>query len=66
MCKIKPDNKNFKLVCKYLPNLAIITKSATPGEVQLTCAHASMGNKYLGEYVTEFALARSLDHLLLF
>ena len=47
----KPDAKKYKKVCEDLPNLAILTKSATPSEVQLTLGHAAVGNKFLGEYV---------------
>ena len=41
--------------------MAILTKSATPGEVQLTFAHASVGKKSLGESVTALNLAESLE-----
>ena len=47
----------YKKVCDNFQNLAIITKSATPGEVQLTFVHASVGNKLLMESVAVFALA---------
>ena len=57
----KPDNEKYKKVCKYLPNIAIVTKSSTLGEVQLAFAHTSVGNTPLGESVTAFALAGSLD-----
>ena len=43
------------------PNLAILTKSATPGEAQLTFAHATVGNKSLGKYIVVFALAGYID-----
>ena len=45
----------------FFPNVAILTKSATPGEVQLTFAHASVGKKSLGESVTALNLAESLE-----
>ena len=51
------ESKKYKKVCKDFPNLAILTKSATPGEVQLTFGHATVGNKSLGESVVAFALA---------
>ena len=56
-----PANDNYKKVCNYFPNLPILTKSDTPGQVQLAFTHASIGNKSLGESVTVFALTVSLD-----
>ena len=41
--------------------MTILTKSATPGDVQLKFKHASLGNKSPGELVTAFALAGSLE-----
>ena len=52
-----PDGSKFKRVSTDFPNLAVLTKSATPGEIQEMYAHVSVGNKYLGETVTAFALA---------
>ena len=49
--------ENYNRVCKDFPNLAILTKSATPGKVQLTFIHAAVGNKSLGESVVAFSLA---------
>ena len=49
MRTIKPDERKYKNVCDGLPNLAVLTKSATPGEVQLKFSHASIGYKSLGE-----------------
>ena len=43
------------------PNLAVLTKSATPGEIHTSYAHASIGNKSLGEMITAFSLAGSLE-----
>ena len=57
----KPDFNKYKKVCDYFPNLAIITKRAMPGKVQLTTTHTSVGNKSLGESVASFALAGSLN-----
>ena len=54
-------NKKFKHAWKYFPNTNILTKIPIPGGVQLTSAHASVGNKSLGESVTEFSLVGSLD-----
>ena len=53
--------KNCKRVCEYLPNLAILTRSATPGEVQLTFGHAAVGKKSLGESSVAFALAGDIS-----
>ena len=61
MCTSEPDTEKYKKVCEDFPNLAILNKSATPGEVQMTFAHASVGNKYLGEYVAAFSLAGSIN-----
>ena len=43
------------------PNLAILTKSATPGEAQLTFGHAAIGNKSLGGYFVAFAVVVDLS-----
>ena len=48
-------------MCDNFPNLAILTKSAKPSEVQLMFVYASVGNKSLGKSVAEFALEVSLD-----
>ena len=57
----EPALKKYKKVCKDFPNLSILTKTATPGEVQLKFVHASVGNKSLGESVAAFALEGLLD-----
>ena len=57
----KLAKEKFKCMCKYFPNLSLLTKSATQGEVQLTSAHTYIGNKSLGVYVTEFALVGLID-----
>ena len=57
----EPATKKYKRVCEYLPNLVILTKSATPGEIQLTFGHTAVGNKSLGESVVAFALAGYLS-----
>ena len=44
MCSDKPTGSKFKQVCTYFPNIALLTKSAMPGEVQVTYAHTSIGN----------------------
>ena len=57
----EPAGEKFKHICKNFPNLAILTKSATLGNVQLTLVHASVGKTPLGESVTAFAQAGSLE-----
>ena len=52
--------EKLKNVCKDFPNVAILVKSSTPGEVQLTFVHTDVGNKSLGESVVTFALAGDL------
>ena len=53
--------EKFKCVFKDFPNMAILTKSPTPGDIQLTFVHASIGNKSPGESVTAFSLAGFLE-----
>ena len=48
VCASKPTPENYKRVCEDFHNLAILTKSATPGKMQLTFIHAAVGNKSLG------------------
>ena len=57
----EPDFEKYKKVCDVLPNLTILTKSATSGEVQQTFSHTYVGNKRLGESVAEFTMAVSPD-----
>ena len=57
----KTATDKCKRVCEDLPNLAILTKSATQGEIQLTFCHASIGNKSLGGSVVDFFLAGNLS-----
>ena len=40
-----PTDEKYKKVCKDFPNLAILTKRATPGEVQLTFGSNVDGDK---------------------
>ena len=40
----EPAAEKLKKFCKDFPNFAILTKSATPGKIQLTLTHASVGN----------------------
>ena len=55
-----PATEKFKKICEDFPNLAILTKSSTPGEVQLTFGHYTVGNKSLGESFQAFALVGDL------
>ena len=61
VCASEPAAKKYKKVCDDFPNIAILTNSATPGEFQLMLAHATVGNKSLGESVVAFSLAVNLD-----
>ena len=54
-----PAAEKYKRVCKYLPNITILTNSAISGKIQLTFRHAAVGKKSLGEYVVAFALTGS-------
>ena len=56
----KPVTEKYKNVCEDLPNLGILTKISTPGEVQLTFVHSTRGNKSLGGSIQAFALAGNL------
>ena len=56
----KPATEKFKDICNDFPNLAILTKSSTPGEVQLTFGHSTVGDKSLRENFQTFALAGDL------
>ena len=47
--------------CKDFPNVAILTKSSPPGEIQLTFSHTIVGKKSLGESVVAFSLAGDLS-----
>ena len=46
-----PATDKFKNICDDFPNLAILTKSSTLGEVQFTFGHSMVGNKSLGESI---------------
>ena len=56
-----PANEKYKKVCDDFSNLAILTKSVMPGEVQLIFTHVSFRKNPLGESVAAFSLAGSLD-----
>ena len=56
----EPATEKYKNVCEDFPNLGILTKSSTPGEVQLTFGHSTVGNKSLGESIHTLALAGGL------
>ena len=57
----EPAADKFKNVCEDFPNLAILTKSSAPVEIQLTFGNEVVGNNPLGEYVVAFALAGDLS-----
>ena len=44
----EPAADKFENICEDFPNLAILTKSSTLGEIQLTFGHAAVGNQSLG------------------
>ena len=56
----EPAPEKYKNVCEDFPNLGILTKSSTPGEVQLTFGHSTVGTKSLGESIQSFALSGNL------
>ena len=57
----EPAADKFKTVCENFPNIAILTKSYTPDDIQLTFGQAAVGNKSLGESVVAFAFAGDLS-----
>ena len=57
----RPSGSKFKRISTYFPNLSILTKSATHGDIQAMYVNVSVGNKYLGKTITAFALAGSLE-----
>ena len=57
----KQATDKYKNVCEDFPNLGILTKSSTPGEIQLTFGHAAVGSKSPGEPAVAFALAGDLS-----
>ena len=57
----EPAADEFNNVCEDFPNIAILTQSSTPGEIQLTFGHTAVGNKSLGESVVAFAFAGDLS-----
>ena len=61
MCRSDLANKKYKKEHDNFPNIAILTKSATPGEVQLKFTHVFFRNKSFGESVAVFSLAGSLE-----
>ena len=54
----------FKRVCLDFPNPTIITNSTTLGKIQVNFGHAPIGNNSLGENVTVFYIAGSLESLM--
>ena len=61
MLSEKPSGSKFKTVRIDFPNLGVLTKSATSGEIQEMYAHASIGNKYIGKTVTAYAMVGYLE-----
>ena len=57
----KPVAEKYTRVWEDFPNIAILTKSATPGEIQLLFGHAAVVNKSLGGFVFYFDLVGSLS-----
>ena len=51
-----PDGAKSKLIYAGFPNIAILSKSAMPDEIQVTFCHTTIGNKYPRETITAFAL----------
>ena len=58
---IETAAKRYKKCYDDFPNIAILAKSATRGEFQLTFAHVTVGNKSFGESVMAFDLAGNQD-----
>ena len=56
-----PAMEKSKRVCKDFPNLAVLTKSAMPGEIQLTFGHAAVGNKSIRESVVDSSLTGNIS-----
>ena len=52
----KPYSAKFKCVCTGFPNIALLAKSTTLGNIQVTFGHMFVGIKYLSETITTFAL----------
>ena len=61
MHSYEPDGSKFKQVCMDLLNMAVLTKSATPGDIQVTHTHMSVGNNPLGKTVTACVLTESIE-----
>ena len=61
---MRSDNSagsKFNRVCTDFPNISVLPKSATPGDIQVMYAHESVGNKFLGKTVTDFTLSESIE-----
>ena len=54
MCESNPAEKKYKRVCEDFPKVAILTKSATSGKIQLMFCHTAVGNKSLWKFVVAF------------
>ena len=59
-----PDGNKFKNLCTDFPNLALIIKTATPGEIQVTFDHAPIGKNSLGETTAAFYHVGYLESLM--
>ena len=53
----------LKRVYTDFPNIILLTKSATPSDIQITFGHAFLQKKSLRESVATLALAGSLESL---
>ena len=49
------------MVRDNFPNISILAKSPTPGEVQLTFMHVYFRNKFLGGSIAALSLAGLID-----
>ena len=63
MCSDELVGAKFKRVCVYFLILALLTKSAIPGNIQVTYGHMSVGKNALEETINNFALTGSLESL---
>ena len=59
-----PANEKFKRVCNDFPNITILAKSATPGEVQMTFITCTLEKNPCGNNLLHFPWKDHLTHLL--
>ena len=57
-----PAGTTFKRVYADFPNIALPTKSTTPGNIQDSFGRVFVWNRSLGETSTDFSLAGSLEY----